>query len=360
MIDKINSIKRRFNEVEESLSDPKTLADMKLFATLNREYKELKEIVEAGNNYKNTLNNIEVAREILAKETDKDLLEMAQEEFEQSEKNRIELEEKIKFLLIPKDPEDSKNIVIEIRAGTGGDEASIFAGDLFRMYCRYFDKQGWKYEMLDHTDGTVGGYKEVIMEVSGDNVFGKMKFESGVHRVQRVPQTETQGRVHTSAASVIVLPEADEWDIVLKESDIRKDIFCASGPGGQSVNTTKSAIRLTHLPSGLVVQCQDEKSQHKNLEKAMSVLRSRLYEIEYQKRLEEASKKRKTLVATGDRSEKIRTYNYPQSRVTDHRIGYTMYNLPAFMDGDIQDVLQSLQIAENTEKLKDGLAFETT
>jgi peptide chain release factor 1 len=354
MIDRIESLKKRFESVEESLSDPKTMGDMKLFAQLNREYKELKEIVEVGQEYKQAVQNITAAKEIIETESDKDLLEMAQEEWTESEKRKNELEEKIKFMLIPKDPEDSKNVVLEVRAGTGGDEASIFAGDLFRMYCRFFDKQGWKYAVLDHTDGTMGGFKEVIVEVSGENVFGKLKFESGVHRVQRVPQTETQGRVHTSAASVIVLPEADEWDIVLKDSDIRKDIFCSSGPGGQSVNTTKSAIRLTHIPTGLVVQCQDEKSQHKNLEKAMGVLRSRMYEIEYQKRVEEASKKRKTLVATGDRSEKIRTYNYPQSRVSDHRIGYTMHNLPAFMDGDLDDVLEGLQIAENTEKLKEG------
>jgi peptide chain release factor 1 len=290
----------------------------------------------------------------LSTEKDLDLLSLAREELLLEEKNKDSLEEIIKYLLIPRDPEDAKNIVLEIRAGTGGDEASIFAGDLFRMYCRFFDKKGWKYEVLDHTDGTMGGYKEIVTEVSGENVFETMKFESGVHRVQRVPQTETQGRVHTSAAGVIVMPEADEWDIEVKDNDIRKDIFCASGPGGQSVNTTKSAIRLTHIPSGLVVQCQDEKSQHKNLEKAMSVLRSRLYELEYQKRLTEASKKRKTMVATGDRSEKIRTYNYPQSRVTDHRIGYTIYNLPAFMDGDIGDLVDGLRVAENAEKLKEG------
>jgi peptide chain release factor 1 len=327
---------------------------MKLFAKLNKEYKELKEIVETGERYKRTLHNLQAAKDLLSTEKDLDLLSLAREELLLEEKNKDSLEEIIKYLLIPRDPEDAKNIVLEIRAGTGGDEASIFAGDLFRMYCRFFDKKGWKYEVLDHTDGTMGGYKEIVTEVSGENVFETMKFESGVHRVQRVPQTETQGRVHTSAAGVIVMPEADEWDIEVKDNDIRKDIFCASGPGGQSVNTTKSAIRLTHSPSGLVVQCQDEKSQHKNLEKAMSVLRSRLYELEYQKRLTEASKKRKTMVATGDRSEKIRTYNYPQSRVTDHRIGYTIYNLPAFMDGDIGDLVDGLRVAENAEKLKEG------
>ncbi len=354
MLEKLEAIRKRYIAVEESLSDPATLADMKLFAKLNKEYKELKEIVETGERYKRTLHNLQAAKDLLASEKDADMLTLAREELMLEEKNKESLEESIKYLLIPRDPEDAKNIVLEIRAGTGGDEASIFAGDLFRMYCRYFDKKGWKYEVLDHTDGTMGGYKEIVTEVSGENVFETMKFESGVHRVQRVPQTETQGRVHTSAAGVIVMPEADEWDIEVKENDIRKDIFCASGPGGQSVNTTKSAIRLTHIPSGLVVQCQDEKSQHKNLEKAMSVLRSRLYELEYQKRLTEASKKRKTMVATGDRSEKIRTYNYPQSRVTDHRIGYTIYNLPAFMDGDIGDLIDALRVAENAEKLKEG------
>jgi peptide chain release factor 1 len=354
MLEKLEAIRKRYIAVEESLSDPASLADMKLFAKLNKEYKELKEIVETGERYKRTLHNLQAAKDLLSTEKDLDLLSLAREELLLEEKNKDSLEEIIKYLLIPRDPEDAKNIVLEIRAGTGGDEASIFAGDLFRMYCRFFDKKGWKYEVLDHTDGTMGGYKEIVTEVSGENVFETMKFESGVHRVQRVPQTETQGRVHTSAAGVIVMPEADEWDIEVKDNDIRKDIFCASGPGGQSVNTTKSAIRLTHIPSGLVVQCQDEKSQHKNLEKAMSVLRSRLYELEYQKRLTEASKKRKTMVATGDRSEKIRTYNYPQSRVTDHRIGYTIYNLPAFMDGDIGDLVDGLRVAENAEKLKEG------
>jgi peptide chain release factor 1 len=354
MIEKLEAIKRRYNDVEVSLSDPAVISDQKKFAALNKEYKDLKEIVDVYFTYKNILDNIEAANEIIAHEDDADMKEMAAAELELSQKDKESKEEEIRMLLVPKDPEDSKNVVLEIRAGTGGDEASIFAGDLYRMYTKYFDKIGWRYELVDFQDGTVGGYKEIIINVSGQNVFGKLKFESGVHRVQRVPQTETQGRVHTSAASVIVLPEADEWDIELKDNDIRKDIFCASGPGGQSVNTTKSAIRLTHIPTGVVVQCQDEKSQHKNYEKALGVLRSRLYEMEYQKRVEEASKKRKTMVATGDRSEKIRTYNYPQSRVSEHRVGYTMYNLPAFMDGDLEDVLEALMIAENTEKLKEG------
>lgn len=354
MLDKLDAIKRRYNDVEVKLSDPATMSDMKKFATLNKEYKDLKEIVDMYQSYKNVLDNLTAAQEILDTEKDPDMLEMAQQELLESTERKAKMEEEIQFMLIPKDPEDTKNVVMEIRAGTGGDEASIFAGDLYRMYTRYFDKEGLRYELMDHQDGTAGGYKEIILNVSGDNVFGKLKFESGVHRVQRVPQTETQGRVHTSAASVIVMPEADELDVKLHENDIRKDIFCSSGPGGQSVNTTKSAIRLTHIPTNTVVQCQDEKSQQKNYAKALSVLRSRLYEVEYQKRLAASSAKRKTLVATGDRSEKIRTYNYPQSRMTDHRIGYTMYNLAAFMDGDIDEVMKALQIAENTEKLKEG------
>jgi peptide chain release factor 1 len=351
MLDKLEAIKRRYNDVEVSLSDPTTMNDMKKFATLNKEYKDLKEIVDMHQSYKNVIDNMTAAQEILDTETDTDMIEMAQQELIESTERKTKMEEEIQFMLIPKDPEDTKNVVMEIRAGTGGDEASIFAGDLYRMYTRYFDKVGLRYELMDHQDGTAGGYKEIILNVSGDNVFGKLKFESGVHRVQRVPQTETQGRVHTSAASVIVMPEADELDVKLHENDIRKDIFCSSGPGGQSVNTTKSAIRLTHIPTNTVVQCQDEKSQQKNYSKALSVLRSRLYELEYQKRLAASSAKRKTLVATGDRSEKVRTYNYPQSRMTDHRIGYTMYNLAAFMDGDIEEVMKNLQIAENTEKL---------
>lgn len=359
MLEQLEAIRRRYEDIETLLSDPSVLSSQKRFAQLNKEYKDLGEVVAAYKTYKSIQANADAAREIMAHETDADMLSMAQEELLDSEQRMVLLEEEIRFLLIPKDPEDARNVVLEIRAGTGGDEASIFAGDLYRMYIRYFDKIGWKYALVDHQDGTMGGYKEIILNVSGEGVFGKLKFESGVHRVQRVPQTETQGRVHTSAASVIVMPEADELDVEVKENDIRKDIFCASGPGGQSVNTTKSAIRLTHIPTGVVVQCQDEKSQHKNYEKALSVLRSRLYEMEYQKRLEEASKKRKTMVATGDRSEKIRTYNYPQSRITDHRIGFTAYNLGAFMDGDIQDLLDALAIAENAEKLKEGFTATT-
>jgi peptide chain release factor 1 len=354
MLQTLESIKRRWENVEEQLSDPSTVSDRKLFAKLNKEYKDLQELVDAYHEYKQLVGNLESAKEVLESETDEDFREMAKIELDECITKKDLMDEKIRMLLVPKDPDDSKNVVIEIRAGSGGDEASIFAGDLFRMYTRYFETRGWRAELVDSTEGTAGGFKEVVVNVSGENVFGQLKYESGVHRVQRVPQTETQGRVHTSAASVIVMPEADELDVEVKENDIRKDIFCASGPGGQSVNTTKSAIRLTHLPTGIVVQCQDQKSQLKNYDKALQVLRSRIYEIQYQKRLEEQSKKRKTLVSTGDRSEKIRTYNYAQSRVTDHRIGLSMHNLPAFMAGDIQEFIDALQIAENTEKLKEG------
>jgi peptide chain release factor 1 len=354
LIEKLGAIKNRWKDIGEKISDPNVIADFKKFAKLSKEYKDLEEIVMAYDRYKNVVDNLKSSTEILANEKDEEFREMAKMEIEELENQQEKLEEEIKWLLVPKDPEDSKNVVMEIRGGTGGDEASIFAGDLYRMYMRFFEKKGWRTELVDFTEGSAGGYKEVIINVSGENIFGQLKYESGVHRVQRVPQTETQGRVHTSAATVIVMPEADELDVQIHENDIRKDIFCSSGPGGQSVNTTKSAIRLTHIPTGIVVQCQDQKSQLKNYDKALSVLRSRIYEMEYQKRVEEQSKKRKTMVSTGDRSEKIRTYNYPQSRITDHRIGLTMYNLSSFMDGDVQDMIDALQVAENTEKLKEG------
>jgi len=290
---------------------------------------------------------------MLQSETDADFIEMAKEELNDYQKRKEELEAEIKILLIPKDPEDAKNVVMEIRAGTGGDEASLFAGDLFRMYSKYIESKGWKMDIVDITEGTMGGYKEIVANVSGKDVYGTLKFESGVHRVQRVPKTETQGRVHTSAATVAILPEAEEFDVELNPADIRKDTYCSSGPGGQSVNTTYSAIRLTHIPSGIVVTCQDEKSQLKNLAKAMSVLRTRIYEIEHQKYLDEISSKRKTMVSTGDRSAKIRTYNWPQGRVTDHRIGLTLYNLPSIIDGNIQEIIDALQMAENAERLKE-------
>jgi peptide chain release factor 1 len=338
------------------MSDPDVMSDMKRYIKLSKDYKSLQGIMGAYEKYKNLLANIDNAKDIIHNEKDEEFRSLAKEELEAITNEKIKLEEDIRLMLVPEDPEDEKNAVVEIRAGTGGDEASIFAGDLYRMYNKFCENQGWKVELVDFADGTAGGFKEIIFNVIGEGVYGQMKYESGVHRVQRVPQTETQGRVHTSAATVAVLPEADEFDIEVKQSDIRKDTFCSSGPGGQSVNTTYSAIRLTHIPSGIVVSCQDEKSQIKNFEKAMKVLRSRLYEMEHQKYLDEISKKRKTMVSTGDRSAKIRTYNYPQSRVTDHRINLTLYNLAVIMDGDVRPLIEALQLAENAERLKEAVS----
>ncbi|QKG80643.1 peptide chain release factor 1 [Tenuifilum thalassicum] len=349
---KLEGIRQKFEEIGQQITDPAVMADMKKYVALNKEYKQLEPVVEAYEHYKNVLSNIESSKEILATEKDEELREMAKQELESLTEEQEKLEEEIKILLLPADPQDSKNAVMEIRAGTGGDEASIFAGDLFRMYTKFFEKKGWKYEVTSFSEGTSGGYKEIIMNVTGNGVYGVLKYESGVHRVQRVPQTETQGRVHTSAATVAVLPEADEFDIDLKMEDIRKDTYCSSGPGGQSVNTTYSAVRLTHIPTGIVVQCQDQKSQIKNFEKALAELRTRIYNMEYQKYIDEIASKRKTMVSTGDRSAKIRTYNYPQGRVTDHRINLTLYNLSAIMDGDLQEIIDKLQLAENAERLK--------
>ena len=352
LVDKLQELKKKYLNLSEQLSDPEVMGDMKKFIQLNKEYRELEPIVAAADKYCKMVQDLEGAKEILLNEKDEDLRDLAKEELSAIESEIPGMEEEIKLLLIPKDPQDDKNAVLEIRGGTGGDEAAIFEGDLYRMYAKFCEKKGWKMEINSQSEGASGGYKEIILKVSGQGVYGVLKYESGVHRVQRVPQTETQGRVHTSASSIVVLPEADEFDVELNMNDIRKDTFCSSGPGGQSVNTTYSAIRLTHIPTGLVVQCQDEKSQLKNFDKALAELRTRLYNMEYEKYLNEMSKKRKTMVATGDRSAKIRTYNYPQSRVTDHRINYTMYNLPVFMDGDIQEVIDQLQIAENAERLK--------
>jgi peptide chain release factor 1 len=354
ILERLEGVKHRFEEVGELLTQQDVLSDMKKYIKLNKEYKELRPIVEAYENYKLTLSNISSARELLSVERDEEMREMAKLELEELNAKIPAMEEEIKMLLIPADPEDEKDAVIEIRAGTGGDEASIFAGDLFRMYSKYFELKGWKAEVNNYSEGTAGGYKEIVLNVSGDGVYGIMKYESGVHRVQRVPQTETQGRIHTSAASVVVLPEADEVDIEIRNEDIRKDTYCSSGPGGQSVNTTYSAIRLTHIPTGIVVTCQDEKSQLKNYDKALKELRTRLYNLEYQKYLDDIGKKRKTMVSTGDRSAKIRTYNYPQGRMTDHRINFTMYNLPSILDGNIQEVIDKLQMAENAERLKES------
>jgi peptide chain release factor 1 len=354
ILDKLEGVKKRFIEVGELLNSPDVMADMKRYIKLNREYKELKPVVEAYDRYKSATDNLESSRALLAAEKDDEMREMAKAEIDELLNVIPEMEEEIRYLLLPADPEDDKNAVMEIRAGTGGDEASIFAGDLFRMYSKYIESQGWKLDLNYFTEGTAGGYKEVVFTVSGEGVYGIMKYESGVHRVQRVPQTETQGRIHTSAATVAVLPEASEFDVEIRSEDIRKDTYCSSGPGGQSVNTTYSAIRLTHVPTGLVVTCQDEKSQIKNLEKAMRELRTRLYNLEYQKYLDEISHKRKTMVSTGDRSAKIRTYNYPQGRVTDHRINLTLFNLPVVLDGNIQELLDKLQMAENAERLKES------
>lgn len=354
IIDKLEDIKTKWETLGEQLNDPEIIGDMKRFVKINKDYKDLEPIVAAFNEYKNLLANIEEAREILKNEKDDDMREMAQEELEASEQRRDVIEEDIRLMLIPKDPTDDKNAVMEIRAGSGGDEASIFAGDLYRMYIRYCETKGWKIELVEMNEGTAGGFKEVVFNVIGEGAYGLLKFESGVHRVQRVPKTETQGRIHTSAASVVVLPEAEEFDVELNEKDIRKETFCASGPGGQSVNTTYSAVRLTHIPSGIVVSCQDEKSQIKNLATAMKVLRTRLYEREYNKYLESIASQRKTMVSTGDRSAKIRTYNYPQGRVTDHRINLTIYNLQSIIDGDINEIIEKLQMAENAERLKEN------
>lgn len=354
LLAKYESILYRFEEIGQQITDPAVISDMKRYVKLNQEYRRLDDLVQAFKEYKNLISNIESGKEMLAEETDPEIREMAKEEIEESEAQLPEKEKEIKLLLVPADPEDGKNAILEIRAGTGGDEASIFAGDLFRMYTKFCESKGWRMEVTNVNEGTAGGYKEIVAKVSGEGVYGILKYESGVHRVQRVPQTETQGRVHTSAASVAVLPEAEEFDVELKESDIRKDTYCSSGPGGQSVNTTYSAIRLTHIPTGIVVTCQDEKSQLKNLAKAMTELRTRIYNMEYQKYIDEISSKRKTMVSTGDRSAKIRTYNWPQGRVTDHRINLTLYNLQAIINGDIDEIIEKLQIEENAEKMKEA------
>ena len=354
MLDKLEAIKQRFDDVGNLLIQPDVVSDIKKYKALNKEYKDLEKIVTEYQKYKTLLSNIEHTKGVIATEKDEEFRAMAKEELDELLPQEEKMEEVIKNLLIPKDPNDSKDVIMEVRAGAGGDEASIFAGDLHRMYARFAEKMGWRMDTIDFTEGTAGGYKEIICSVSGEDVYGKLKFESGVHRVQRVPATETQGRIHTSVASVVVLPEVEEFDIELDMNDIRKDLFCASGPGGQSVNTTDSAVRLTHLPTGLVAQCQDQKSQLKNFDKALKVLRSRVYEMELAKKNEVEGAQRKSMVGSGDRSDKIRTYNYPQGRVTDHRIGFTVYNLPSVMEGDISDFIDSLRIAENSERLKEG------
>ena len=352
MLDKLQALKDRFIEVGHLIIQPDAMSDMSKYTKLNKEYRDLEKIVILYDDYKNVLDNISSTKQILDKEKDPDFREMAKIELDELKERQEELEEQLKQQLIPKDPNDSKDCILEIRGGTGGDEAAIFAGDLFRMYERFCEKQGWKLTVLDLTFGSSGGYKEIISTITGADVYGMMKFESGVHRVQRVPATETQGRVHTSAATVAVLPEMDEVEVNINMNEIRKDTYCSSGPGGQSVNTTYSAVRLTHMPTGLIVTCQDEKSQIKNFEKALKVLRSRLYEIELNKHNEAVGAQRRSMVASGDRSDKIRTYNYSQSRVTDHRINKTVYNLPDIMDGNIEDFISALRFAENLEKMK--------
>jgi peptide chain release factor 1 len=352
ILERLEGVKNRFEEVGQLITDPSVISDMKRFIQLSREYRELEPLIDAFRKYKNILSNIQSAREILSAEKDEEMREMAKAELDELNEKIEPIEEEIRVLLLPADPEDNKNAIMEIRAGTGGDEASIFAGDLYRMYTKFCERKGWKMQITHFNEGTVGGFKEIVMKVNGNGVYGVLKYESGVHRVQRVPQTETQGRVHTSAATVAVLPEAEEFEVDLRMEDIRKDTYCSSGPGGQSVNTTYSAVRLTHAPSGIVVQCQDEKSQIRNYEKALEELRTRLYNLEYQKYLDEISSKRKTMVSTGDRSAKIRTFNYSQGRVTDHRINLTLYNLAAILDGDLDEIIDKLQMAENSERLK--------
>ena len=356
LLERVLSLQDKFQSLQDQLASPEVMSDMKKYVQLNKDYKQLEPIIKAGLEYKKTLDNLASAKDILVNEKDDDLREMAREEIAELEPKIPQMEDEIKLLLIPADPDDSKNAIVEIRGGAGGDEAAIFAGDLFRMYQHYAESKGWKLEVTDQTPGTSGGFKQIVFKLSSstDGVYGTMKYESGVHRVQRVPQTETQGRIQTSAASVAVFPEAGEFDVDLKWDDIRLDLFCSSGPGGQGVNTTYSAVRLTHIPSGLVVKCQEERSQLKNKDRAFEELRTRLYNLEHQKYLDEIASKRKTMVSTGDRSAKIRTYNYPQGRVTDHRINWSMYNLPVFMNGDIQEVIDQLQIAENAERLKEA------
>ncbi|WP_353076617.1 peptide chain release factor 1 [Flavobacterium sp.] len=357
MLDRLQYVKQRFDEISDLIIQPDVIADQKRYVQLNQEYKSLNALVEKREEYINLDANIKEAQEIIADGSDAEMVEMAKMQLEEAKERLPLLEEEIKFMLIPKDPEDAKNVMVEIRAGTGGDEASIFAGDLYRMYTKYCEGRGWKCSVVDMSDGTSGGFKEVIFEVTGEDVYGALKYEAGVHRVQRVPQTETQGRVHTSAATVMVLPEAEEFDVQIDMNDVRVDFFCSSGPGGQSVNTTKSAVRLTHIPSGLVAQCQDQKSQHKNKDKALTVLRSRLYEQELAKKQEEDAKTRTSQVSSGDRSAKIRTYNYPQGRVTDHRIGVDVFDMDGVMSGKIHKFIDELQLVANTEKLKESEVY---
>jgi len=354
MFSQLENIKGKFIEVGKTLSDPSTMSDMKRFTQLNKEYRELEKVVKLYDEYRNVLGNIETNKHIISTESDEEFRDLAKNDLAQLETEKEKIEDGLKALLVPKEPEDERDVLVEIRAGTGGDEASIFVGDLTRMYTRYCETLGWKVGMVSASEGSAGGYKEVVLEITGENVYGKLKFESGVHRVQRIPETEAKGRVHTSAVTVAVLPEADEVEVYINPADIRLDVFRASGAGGQHVNRTESAVRLTHIPTNTIVECQQERSQHKNREHAMKMLKTKIYESAVRKHEDEIAARRKTLVSTGDRSAKIRTYNYPQGRITDHRINISVYNLDAFMNGEIGEMIDALAVAEQTEKLKEG------